>query len=172
MERIRVRSLHWAVGSLFAVIGAFLLIAPHQFSFISFPLLDRYYYAWAASLLLAGVCLIGITLFTPLRRVPVSIVHGLAALLLFGLSANYLWDEAWIGAINYALLDHLAAHLASRSRTRCRRPLHGLDWFHRPADWHIAVIKLVHTAQHPGLQTLAGHHAGIWNRVCRLRVLA
>lgn len=104
MDRIRVRSLQWATGSFFAMIGTLLLIAPHQFSAISFPLLDQYHYGWALAFLLVGVTLIGITLLTPLRRSPVQFVHALAALLLFSLSAAYARDGVRIGTINYVVL--------------------------------------------------------------------
>jgi PAS domain S-box-containing protein len=104
MDGIRVRSLQWAIGSFFAIIGSLLLIGPHQFSFVSFPLLDQYHYLWAFAFLIVGVYLNGITLFTSQRHVPVFLIHTLAAFLLFTLSYAYSRDGARIGTIIYSVL--------------------------------------------------------------------
>src|SRR5260370_5945937 len=79
-------SLRWAMGLFCSIIGAFMLVAPHQFSGPMYEPLRAFGTIWAAAALAAGVGLLSMaTLRT--RRAPRILAHGLASLVLLSLAA-------------------------------------------------------------------------------------
>ena len=56
---MRISSLRWAVGAFCAMLGALMLVAPHQFSSAHYAPLQADLPWWAAGLLLAGAALLG-----------------------------------------------------------------------------------------------------------------
>jgi hypothetical protein len=112
MERLRVRSLQWAVGAFFGTIGALMLIAPHQFSFVEYATLLGHLFTWGLLFLSAGIGLIAVaTLVLP--RWLIASIHLLGAVLLIGLTASFTDTGEWIGPFNYSLL---AAGLLAATR--------------------------------------------------------
>jgi PAS domain S-box-containing protein len=136
MDRIRVRSLQWASGTFFTLLGTLLLIAPHQFDFVSHAYLHRYLYFWSVSFLAAGICLVAITLFTPARPRVVKAIHLVSAVLLLSLAVAFLRSGAWLLMVNYLVigLGLLVSMFLPRAWHRDPRPVH--------ADLFIALIGL------------------------------
>jgi signal transduction histidine kinase len=96
-------SLRWAMGLFCSFIGAFMLVAPHQFGGPMYEPLRAFGTAWAAAALAAGVGLLSMaTLRT--RRAPRLLAHGLASLVLLSLAAALAVAGGWAGMIFYAAL--------------------------------------------------------------------
>ena len=96
-------SLRWAMGLFCSFIGAFMLVAPHQFGGPMYKPLRAFGTVWAAAALAAGVGLLSMaTLRT--RRGPRLLAHGLASLVLLSLAAALAVAGGWAGMIFYAVL--------------------------------------------------------------------
>jgi signal transduction histidine kinase len=91
------------MGMYCAFVGAFMLVAPHQFAGPFYEPLQAYGTIWAAAALAAGVGLLSMaTLRT--RRVLRLLTHGFASLVLLALAASLAEAGAWTGMIFYAVL--------------------------------------------------------------------
>jgi signal transduction histidine kinase len=113
-------SLRWAMGLFCSFIGAFMLVAPHQFAAPVYATLRGFGAAWAVAALAAGVGLLSAaTLRT--RRSLRLLTHGLASLVLLALAAALAVAGAWTGLIVYVVL---AAGLLTPAGLRGRPPLH------------------------------------------------
>jgi len=111
-------SLRWAMGLFCSFIGAFMLIAPHQFGGPMYEPLRAFGAVWAAAALAAGVGLLSMaTLRT--RRAPRLLAHGLAGLVLLSLAAAMTAAGAWTGMIFYTVL---AGGLLTSAGLRGRPP--------------------------------------------------
>jgi signal transduction histidine kinase len=96
-------SLRWAMGLFCSFIGAFMLVAPHQFGGPMYEPLRAFGTVWAAAALAAGVGLLSMaTLRT--RRAPRLLAHALASLVLLSLAAALAVAGGWAGMIFYAVL--------------------------------------------------------------------
>jgi signal transduction histidine kinase len=96
-------SLRWAMGFFCSFIGAFMLIAPHQFGGPSYETMRAFRSLWAAAALAAGVGLLSMaTLRT--RRTPRVLAHGLASLVLLSLAAALAVTGGWAGMIFFTVL--------------------------------------------------------------------
>jgi signal transduction histidine kinase len=96
-------SLRWAMGLFCSFIGAFMLVAPHQFGGPMYEPLRAFGTVWAAAALAAGVGLLSMaTLRT--RRAPRLLAHGLASLVLLSLAAALAVAGGWAGMIFYTVL--------------------------------------------------------------------
>jgi len=96
-------SLRWAMGLFCSFVGAFMLVAPHQFDGPMYGPLRAFGTVWAAAALAAGVGLLSMaTLRT--RRTPRLLAHGLASLVLLSLAAALAMAGGWAGMIFYAVL--------------------------------------------------------------------
>ncbi|MBV8199248.1 MAG: sensor histidine kinase [Acidobacteria bacterium] len=113
-------SLRWAVGSFCSSIGAFMLVAPHQFAGPVYEPLRGFGVAWAIAALAAGVGLLSAaTLRT--RRTLRLLTHGLTSLVLLALAGALAAAGAWTGLIVYTVL---AAAMLTPAGLRGRPPLH------------------------------------------------
>ena len=91
------------MGLFCSFIGAFMLVAPHQFGGPMYQPLRAFGTAWAAAALAAGVGLLSMaTLRT--RRAPRLLAHGLASLVLLSLAVAVALAGGWAGMIFYAVL--------------------------------------------------------------------
>ncbi len=96
-------SLRWAMGLFCGFVGAFMLVAPRQFSRPIYDPLRAFGAAWGIAALAAGVALLSVaTLRT--RRTSRRLAHGLACLVLLALAAGLGAAGAWTGAVTYAVL--------------------------------------------------------------------
>jgi signal transduction histidine kinase len=111
-------SLRWAAGLFCSFLGAFMLIAPHQFAGPVYDPLRSFGVVWAVAALVAGVGLLSAaTLRT--RRTLRLLTHGLASLVLLALAAALAAAGAWTGLIVYTVL---AAGLLTPAGLRGRPP--------------------------------------------------
>ena len=91
------------MGLFCSFIGAFMLVAPHQFGGPMYEPLRAFGTVWAAAALAAGVGLLSMaTLRT--RRAPRLLAHGLASLVLLSLAAALAVAGGWAGMIFYTVL--------------------------------------------------------------------
>ncbi len=111
-------SLRWAIGLFCAVIGAFVLIAPHQFAGPLHQPLEVWRTPWALVSLAAGVALLSVAGTRTYRRQRLA-AHILAAAMLFVLAAYDLSHRSLNGFITYTLLG---SGLLTRSGLRGRGP--------------------------------------------------
>jgi signal transduction histidine kinase len=96
-------SLRWAVALYCAFIGAFMLVAPDQFSGPTFAPVRGYMTAWAIVALAAGVALLFVAVLRVRRPLHLA-AHGLAGLVLLTLSLGLSRSGGWNGTISYAAL--------------------------------------------------------------------
>jgi signal transduction histidine kinase len=91
------------MGLFCSFIGAFMLVAPHQFGGPMYEPLRAFGTVWAAAALAAGVGLLSMaTLRT--RRAPRLLAHGLAGLVLLSLAAALAVAGGWAGMIFFTVL--------------------------------------------------------------------
>ena len=64
---MRITSLQWAVGGALTVLGALILLAPHEFTLLNVGLLGPYGSSLAALCVLGGLALVGTAVFQPAR---------------------------------------------------------------------------------------------------------
>jgi len=121
MRELRISSLQWAVGIFCAVIGALLLVVPHQFESPIEKALELSPPWWGTSFLLAGWILIGIAALSyGMPRWLLLAAHlpaGAGLLLIAGTTAS---DYDWIDTAVYGVLGLgtlLAPLLAELPRT-------------------------------------------------------
>ncbi|HVR07038.1 MAG TPA: sensor histidine kinase [Thermoanaerobaculia bacterium] len=96
-------SLRWGVGLFCSFIGAFMLVAPHQFAGPVYEPLRRLGVAWAIAALAAGGGLLSAATLRTRRGVRL-LIHGLASLVLLALAASLAAAGAWSGLIAYMVL--------------------------------------------------------------------
>ncbi|HOG46913.1 MAG TPA: ATP-binding protein [Anaerolineae bacterium] len=129
IERLSIASLRWAVGILTGVIGAMMLIVPHQFNSPSYAALQPQLTVWGALYLLAGVGLLLLAVTTPPWWLQVAIhltVGGELLALAYGFAVVGVWSGTanWIA---FGLGTVLAPFLA---RSPGEEPAEaGLDLF-------------------------------------------
>jgi signal transduction histidine kinase len=111
-------SLRWAMGLFCSFIGAFMLVAPHQFGARAFGAVRSFRTAWAIAALAAGVALLSVAALRTRRRQRL-VAHGLASLVLLALGGGILFFSNGISAFPYMVLG---AGLLSRNALRGRQP--------------------------------------------------
>jgi signal transduction histidine kinase len=99
---VSAESLRWVLGLYCSFIGAFVLVAPHHFSGITYAALQPYRDVWAAAALAAGVGLLAVAVLQPGKLWSV-LVHGGAGLTLLVLAASFARTFLWSGAAAYTL---------------------------------------------------------------------
>ena len=117
LRDIRVGTLEWAAGAFCALIGALMLIAPHQFEGPAFAALRPHLPWWGTVFLLAGAALLAVAALAPRRAIAAVVdVFGGTALLL--LAQGFIVSGAWTGVATYTVLGLglIAAALAPRNR--------------------------------------------------------
>ncbi len=118
-----IDALQWTLGLFCAFLGAFLLVAPHQFSSAPYAGFLANPSGWGLVSLLCGAAMLSIPTLRPRRPVRAA-VHGAVGLVLLLLAVGFWLTAAVTGGIVYTLLG-LATLLAvarPRGRWRRRRP--------------------------------------------------
>lgn len=109
-------SLRWAVGLFCAIVGAFMLVAPHQFRIQAFWSVPAVRTAWAVAALAAGVALLSVASLRTGRRQRL-LAHGLAGAVMLSVGGGILLNGSGIGAVPYLVLGAgLLSHSALRGR--------------------------------------------------------
>jgi signal transduction histidine kinase len=111
-------SLRWAMGLFCGFVGAFMLVAPHQFGAPVYERLRPFATVWAVAALASGVGLLAAAA-TRTRRTLRRAAHGLASLVLLALAGAFAGAGAWSGILTYGVL---AAGLLLPAGVRGRPP--------------------------------------------------
>jgi signal transduction histidine kinase len=117
LSQLSGASLRWATGLFCAFIGAFMLIAPHQFSGPPHEPLAGWRTPWALVALATGVALLSVAATRTGRRQRLA-THGLAAATLLALAAVGAANGSLNGFLAYTLLG---AGMLTRSSLRGQR---------------------------------------------------
>ncbi|MCC6173894.1 MAG: GAF domain-containing protein [Chloroflexi bacterium] len=96
--------LRWAVGSLCALTGALMLVAPHQFAGPAYTLFQQHLDVWALVFLGSGAGLLVVAVFDP-PRPAAAILHLLAGGILLLLAVGCLRTGSWTGVVVYSVLS-------------------------------------------------------------------
>ena len=89
-----IRTVEWAIGAFCALIGALMIVTPHQFSNPVYAPVRPALAAWGTGFLASGLGLMLIAVFRPRRRVAIA-VHLLAGGLLLTLASQFLVSATW-----------------------------------------------------------------------------
>lgn len=103
MRSLRVSNFQWASGILNAFLGTLMLIAPHQFYFLSGSPLEKHLLIWGTAFLLSGCALVCIPVIVPNRLITV-LTHLTGGFLLLFLSASFAQYHAWVSALNFGVI--------------------------------------------------------------------
>ncbi len=123
----RISTLQWAIGTFCAIIGALMLLAPHQYSGSSYTVLQGWLPGWGSLFMLAGGLLIAVALLNP-RRQWTILAHILAAGVLLVLAYGFLVLSLWTGAVVYTVLG-LGTLLVLMLPDQHAHPADGRDFF-------------------------------------------
>src|SRR5512133_2630907 len=107
---MRLSSFRWATGVLLALIGAMMLVVPHQFASPVYAAIQPSLSLWGLAFLAIGLGLVAVAVFRPSRWVGVT-VHLLSGIGLLVLAYGFAAAGAWTGTSNWAVLG-LASVLA------------------------------------------------------------
>lgn len=100
---IQVQTLEWMVGGFCAIIGALMLIAPHQFAIPAFSALQPYLGWWGGSFLFIGAMLLIVTALALPGSVRWIARLGASATLLM-LARGFWLIHGWTGVVVYGVL--------------------------------------------------------------------
>ncbi|MBA2447697.1 MAG: response regulator [Chloroflexi bacterium] len=103
MRDFRIDTLRWAVGVFCAVIGALMLVAPHQFAAPSYAPLRPYLPWWGAAFLLAGAALVDVAAVARPRPQAIA-AHLLGGAIILALAYGFAVTGVWTGTSNYTVL--------------------------------------------------------------------
>jgi signal transduction histidine kinase len=118
LPELSLESLRWTIGLFCHFIGAFFLIAPHQFVGPLHEWLLAYHGFWGAAMLAAGAGLVAVALARPRRPVTIA-SHLVSALTLLALAESFAHGRGWAGTISFGTLGlGLAASAAMPERPR------------------------------------------------------
>ena len=125
LDGLAVDTLQWSLGLFCALVGAFMLVAPHQFGDRSYAFIAPYLAGCGLIGLAAGIALLSVPVTRPGPTVT-AVVHGVVGLALLGLGLGFARAGAWNGFLFYTVLG-LGTALAGppaarRSATRGRPP--------------------------------------------------
>jgi signal transduction histidine kinase len=110
-------SLRWTMGLFCAIVGAFVLVAPHHFGARVYDAIRPHAPWWGILSLTAGVAVIAVEVLRP-RRSIVLLVHGLLGAALLALAVSFAQVEGWIGVISYTILGLGTIFAGLRPRSR------------------------------------------------------
>jgi signal transduction histidine kinase len=110
-------------GIISALIGAMMLIVPHQFTNISYALIVPHLTWWGVAFLLSGLALLAAGELQP-RRPVLIVIHLLVGLTWLFLSLGFLLNGGWIGATVWSMygLGIAVAPLLGERRTSVVAP--------------------------------------------------
>jgi signal transduction histidine kinase len=117
--RLDAGALRWTSGAYLALLGALMLVAPHQFDGPAFAGLRAQLPWWGVVYFLAGAALVGIGALGPDRRAA-ALGHAVAGAALLLLASGVAAVGAWLGATGYAALG--LANAAAAARAALARP--------------------------------------------------
>lgn len=100
--RVRPVLLRWAAGVYCALVGALMLIAPHQFAGPSFAPLRPWLTEWGAAFFLAGVALVSVSTLG-LRGGLTTAACAATAGVLLSLALSFLLSGGWTGVAAFGL---------------------------------------------------------------------
>lgn len=117
-HRLRPALLRWAVGVFCALVGALMLIAPHQFAGASFAPLRPWLTEWGAAFFAAGVALIATSAVGTRGQLAVASSVSAAGALL-ALAGSFLFSGGATGVVVYTVfgLATLLSPLVDQSST-------------------------------------------------------
>jgi len=118
LPELSLESLRWTIGLFCHFIGAFFLIAPHQFIGPLHEWLFACHGFWGATMLASGAGLVAVALARPRRPVTIA-SHLVSSLTLLALAASFAHGRGWAGTIAFGTLGlGLAASAAMPERFR------------------------------------------------------
>jgi signal transduction histidine kinase len=112
---LSAESLRWVMGFYCALVGAFMLVAPHRYAGLFYESFRPYQQWWGMAALTSGMALLAVAILRPARMLSLA-VHGVAGLTLLVLALSFAGTSAWTGAVTYASfgIGLIAAGLRSR----------------------------------------------------------
>ncbi|MBI4491858.1 MAG: PAS domain-containing protein, partial [Chloroflexi bacterium] len=132
---LRIGTLQWAIGVYCMLMGALMLLAPHQFDAPAYAVLRSHLPWWGTTFLLAGIALVSVNALAPRgmgdppSRPYVVAAHILAGTALLLLASGFAITYAWSGTALFATLG-LATGLAPLlARAEERHPVSEGDLF-------------------------------------------
>ena len=108
-------SLRWMMGLFCSFIGAFMLVAPHQFDSGVYAPMRPFRTVWAIAALCSGVGLVAVTVLRSQRPARLA-AHGAVSLVLLVLAGARALAGSWNGTALYGVLG--VAMLAANPRAR------------------------------------------------------
>lgn len=103
LRPLSLGSLQWVVGTFIAVLGALMLVSPHQFASATYAPLSPHLAWFGPGFLLAGAGLFAVATFAPAFRF-VLLAHLLAGGMLLIMSGSVALSSSWTGTFNYGVL--------------------------------------------------------------------
>jgi signal transduction histidine kinase len=100
---LSVDTLQWSLGLLSAGIGAFMLVAPHQFEVAPYAFLLPYLAGWGLLGLAAGIALLSVPVTRP-NPTATAVIQGIVGMALLGLALGFARVGAWTGFFFYLSL--------------------------------------------------------------------
>jgi signal transduction histidine kinase len=109
--------LRWSMGLFCAIVGAFVLVAPHHFGAPVYDAIRPHAPWWGILSLTSGVSLIAVEVLRPRGQI-VFLVHALLGAALLALAASFARVQGWTGLISYTILGLGTIYAGLRPRTR------------------------------------------------------
>jgi PAS domain S-box-containing protein len=103
MRQLRTESFQWLVGLFCGLLGTIMLVSPHQFQFVDFPILQNDLYVLGLSLLFTGILMLLVIIFVVPRLVE-YLVHLVSAFILMSLATALVASGGIINGINLTVL--------------------------------------------------------------------
>lgn len=103
MRAIRVNSFRWATGNMLGLIGAMMLVVPHQFSSPVYAALQPALPLWGLAFLAIGMGVVAVAVLSPSPRIELAI-HFMAGTALLVLAYGFAVSGAWTGTSTWAVL--------------------------------------------------------------------
>ncbi len=100
---LSVDTLQWSLGLLCAGIGAFMLVAPHQFESPPYAFLLSYLPVWGLLGLAAGIALLSVPVTRP-GPAATAVIQGIVGMALLGLALGFARAGGWTGFFFYLSL--------------------------------------------------------------------
>jgi PAS domain S-box-containing protein len=103
MHNLRIGSLQWVVGAYCSILGAILLVAPHEFDVPLVTLFQTHTAIFGIGLLIAGAALFSVAILVPSRPATMA-AHLCAGILLSIMGLVDGVAGSWLGAIDNLVL--------------------------------------------------------------------
>src|SRR5437867_4063276 len=103
MNATRIGTLQWATGVYCALLGALILVAPHQFRTPDYAGSQLRLPWWGGAILLAGIGLLSVPVLKPAQALRAA-AHVVAGTVLLTLAAAFAAAGGWTAAAGNAVL--------------------------------------------------------------------